>query len=208
MKIQAIADRMMQQNTFIIYDEQTKEAAVIDPSLNIKEELEYINKNNLKVNYILLTHGHADHIGDVLELKKITGAKIVASINEKELLNDASKNLSTEFYQEKIEFDADEYVNDRDKLKMGEHTFSFFFTPGHTPGGMCIRCENDMFTGDTLFNGSIGRTDLYGGDYNQMLKSLKKLSRMEDQIRIHPGHGPSSTLGEEKKSNYYMKLVV
>ena len=90
---------------------------------------------------------------------------------------------------------------------MGENTFSFFATPGHTKGGMCIRCGKDMFTGDTLFKDSIGRTDLYGGDYNQILKSLKKLSKMEDDITVYPGHGPATKLGIEKKVNYYMQYI-
>ena len=207
MKLEVLGDRMMQENTYVYYDEQTRQAVIVDPALNFKDAVDTIIRLDLDVKYILLTHGHADHIGDVEKLKEYTGAKIVAHIDEKEMLNDASKNLSVQFYPESIEFDADIYVKDRDKLKMGENTFSFFATPGHTKGGMCIRCGMDMFTGDTLFKDSIGRTDLYGGDYNQILKSLKKLSKMEDDITVYPGHGPATKLGIEKKVNYYMQLI-
>lgn len=208
MKIKVITDRMMEENTYVCYDENTLDAVVIDPSLNIDEEKKFIKDNNLNVKYIMLTHGHADHIGDVLELKKMTGAKILAHQDEKEMLNDASKNMSIQFFPVRVEFDADIYVTDREKLKLGDHTFSFIATPGHTKGGMCIRLGMDMFTGDTLFAGSIGRTDFYGGDYKQLLKSLKKLSKMENDLAVYPGHGPASTIGIEKQKNYYMKLVV
>nr|WP_297395799.1 MBL fold metallo-hydrolase [uncultured Peptostreptococcus sp.] len=208
MKIKVITDRMMEENTYVCYDENTLDAVVIDPSLNIDEEKKFIKDNNLNVKYIMLTHGHADHIGDVLELKKMTGAKILAHQDEKEMLNDASKNMSIQFFPVRVEFDADIYVTDREKLKLGDHTFSFIATPGHTKGGMCIRLGMDMFTGDTLFAGSIGRTDFYGGDYKQLLKSLKKLSKMENDLAVYPGHGPASTIGIEKEKNYYMKLVV
>ena len=208
MKIKVITDRMMEENTYVCYDENTLDAVLIDPSLNIDEEGGFIKDNNLNVKYIMLTHGHADHIGDVLELKKMTGAKILAHQDEKEMLNDASKNMSIQFFPVRVEFDADIYVTDREKLKLGDHTFSFIATPGHTKGGMCIRLGMDMFTGDTLFAGSIGRTDFYGGDYKQLLKSLKKLSKMENDLAVYPGHGPASTIGIEKEKNYYMKLVV
>ncbi|KGF13027.1 hydrolase [Peptostreptococcus sp. MV1] len=208
MKIKVITDRMMEENTYVCYDENTLDAVLIDPSLNIDEEKKFIKDNNLNVKYIMLTHGHADHIGDVLELKKMTGAKILAHQDEKEMLNDASKNMSIQFFPVRVEFDADIYVTDREKLKLGDHTFSFIATPGHTKGGMCIRLGMDMFTGDTLFAGSIGRTDFYGGDYKQLLKSLKKLSKMENDLAVYPGHGPASTIGIEKEKNYYMKLVV
>lgn len=208
MKLQVFIDNMMQENTYLYYDEDTKEGVVIDPSMNFEDEKSFIKDHGIDVKYIILTHSHADHIGDVDRLKKLTGAKLVANIEEKELLNDASKNMSNQFYSTPVELEADIYVYDKDKIKMGEHTFTFISTPGHTKGGMCVRCEMEMFTGDTLFRDSIGRTDLYSGDYNQMLKSLKKLSKMEDDLVIYPGHGPASTLGTEKINNYYMKLVV
>ncbi len=119
------------------------------------------------------------------------------------MLLDAKKNLSSDFYTEAIEFDADIYVSEGDELKVADQTLRFIDTPGHTSGGMCILCGNEMFTGDTLFAGSIGRTDLYGGDYEKMLKSLKKLSNLDASIKIYPGHGPASTIDVEKQSNYY-----
>nr|WP_314277319.1 MBL fold metallo-hydrolase [uncultured Peptostreptococcus sp.] len=208
MKIEVITDSMMGQNTYLCYDENTLEAVIIDPSLNIYEEKNLIKNKNLNLKYIILTHGHADHIGDVLELKKMTGAKVLAHQDEKEMLNDANINMSNQLFQSRIEFEADVYVSDREKLRVGDHTFSFIATPGHTKGGMCIRLGMEMFTGDTLFAGSIGRTDFYGGDYKVILKSIKKLSKMENDLVIYPGHGPSSTIGIEKQENYYMKLVV
>lgn len=208
MKLQVFIDGMMQENTYLYYDEDTKEGVVIDPSMNFEDEKSFIEDNGIDVKYIILTHSHADHIGDVERLKKLTGAKVVANIEEKELLNDASKNMSNQFYPTPVEIEADIYVTDKEKLRMGQHTFTFISTPGHTQGGMCVRCGMEMFTGDTLFKDSIGRTDLFSGDYNQMLKSLKKLSKMEDDLIIYPGHGPASTLGVEKVRNYYMKLVV
>ena len=207
MKIEVFIDSMMQENSYIYYDENTLEAVIIDPALCLEREAKFIKNKNLKVKYIILTHSHADHIADVEELKKITGAEVVANKNEREMLIDAKKNLSSDFYTSGIEFEADIYVSEGDELTRGKHKFTFIDTPGHTTGGMCIVNEDKIFTGDTLFMGSIGRTDLYGGDYEKMLNSLKKLSKLDGSMTIYPGHGPSSTIAAENKSNYYMKLV-
>lgn len=207
MKLEVFIDPMMQENSYLYYSEQTKEGLIIDPALCLDKEVEYIKENKVDLKYIILTHSHADHISDVLELKKLTDAKIVANRDEREMLIDSKKNLSGEFFGEGIEFEADIYVSEGDEIDFCGQKITFIDTPGHTTGGMCIRYKNKLFTGDTLFKGSIGRTDLYGGDYQKMLKSLKKLKQLDEDLKIYPGHGPSSTIGIEKKDNSYMKMV-
>ena len=204
MKIEKIVEPYFGENMYILIDEETKKCAVVDPGGASDKILNYIKVNSLELEYILLTHGHGDHIGAVNTIKSKTNAKVVAHNDEQELLNNNRKNLSYSMHCGPQELDADIYVHDKDKLELGNLKLSFIHTPGHTKGCMCIRVNDDMFTGDTLFAGSIGRTDLYGGDYRQIEKSLKKLSKFEDKVKIHPGHGPSSTLGIEKMSNPYM----
>lgn len=204
MKIEKIVEPYFGENMYILIDEETKKCAVVDPGGASDKILNYIKVNSLELEYILLTHGHGDHIGAVNTIKSKTNAKVVAHNDEQELLNDNRKNLSYSMHCGPQELDADIYVHDKDKLELGNLKLSFIHTPGHTKGCMCIRVNDDMFTGDTLFAGSIGRTDLYGGDYKQIEKSLRKLAKYEDKVKIHPGHGPSSTLGIEKMSNPYM----
>ena len=204
MIIDKIVEPYFGENMYILIDEETKKCAVVDPGGASDKILTYLKKNSLELEYILLTHGHGDHIGAVNYIKSKTNAKVIAHNDEQELLNDNRKNLSYSMHCGPQQLDADIYVNDKDKLELGNLKLSFIHTPGHTKGCMCIRVNDDMFTGDTLFAGSIGRTDLYGGDYRQIEKSLKKLSKFEDKVKIHPGHGPSSTLGIEKMSNPYM----
>ena len=204
MKIEKIVEPYFGENMYILIDEETKKCAVVDPGGASDKILNYIKRNSLELEYILLTHGHGDHIGAVNTIKSRTNAKVVAHNDEQELLNDNRKNLSYSMHCGPQELDADIYVKDKDKLELGNLKLSFIHTPGHTKGSMCIRVNDDMFTGDTLFAGSIGRTDFYSGDYKQIEKSLKKLSKFENNVRIHPGHGPSSTLGIEKMSNPYM----
>ena len=204
MKIEKIVEPYFGENMYILIDEETKKCAVVDPGGASDKILNYIKRNSLELEYILLTHGHGDHIGAVNTIKSRTNAKVVAHNVEQELLNDNRKNLSYSMHCGPQELDADIYVHDKDKLELGNLKLSFIHTPGHTKGCMCIRVNDDMFTGDTLFAGSIGRTDLYGGDYKQIEKSLRKLAKYEDKVKIHPGHGPSSTLGIEKMSNPYM----
>ena len=204
MKIEKIVEPYFGENMYILIDEETKKCAVVDPGGASDKILNYIRANALQLQYIILTHGHGDHIGAVNKIKSQTNVKVIAHNDEKELLNDNRKNLSYSMHCGPQELDADIYVHDKDKLELGNLKLSFIHTPGHTKGCMCIRVNDDMFTGDTLFAGSIGRTDLYGGDYRQIEKSLKKLSKFEDKVKIHPGHGPSSTLGIEKMSNPYM----
>ncbi len=124
---------------------------------------------------------------------------------EKELLNDKVKNASIRMYCGPKELDADIYVEDKEKIKMDDFTMTFIHTPGHTKGGMCIRIGENLFTGDTLFAGSIGRTDLYSANHSEMIKSLKKLSKYEDNLVVYPGHGPKSNLKREKINNMYMR---
>ena len=204
MIIDKIVEPYFGENMYILIDEETKKCAVVDPGGASDKILNYIKRNSLELEYILLTHGHGDHIGAVNTIKSRTNAKVVAHNDEQELLNDNRKNLSYSMHCGPQELNADIYVHDKEKLELGNLKLSFIHTPGHTKGSMCIRVNDDMFTGDTLFAGSIGRTDLYGGDYKQIEKSLRKLAKYEDKVKIHPGHGPSSTLGIEKMSNPYM----
>ena len=204
MIIETIEDRFMGENTYLLGDEKSSKCAIIDPGATLSDILSRVKKRNLTVEYIILTHGHADHIGTVKKLKEETNAKIVAHENERELLIDRKKNLSVRFPCGPQEFEADVYVKDKDKLAIGDLKVTFMHTPGHTPGGMCIKVGNHMFTGDTLFAGSIGRTDFYGGDFKQMNKSLNKLANQDDNIIIYPGHGPTSTIGKEKYMKPYM----
>lgn len=204
MIIETIEDRFMGENTYLLGDESSGKCAIIDPGATLNDILSRVRNRNFTVEYIILTHGHADHIGTVKKLKEETNAKIVAHENERELLIDRKKNLSVRFPCGPQEFEADVYVKDKDKLAIGDLKVTFIHTPGHTPGGMCVKVGNHMFTGDTLFAGSIGRTDFYGGDFKQMNKSLNKLANQDENIIIYPGHGPTSTIGKEKRMNPYM----
>lgn len=204
MIIEKFTDHLFGENTYLIADKNTREGAVIDPGGEIDDLMKFVEDNFINVKYIILTHGHGDHIGCVPNLKEATNACIIANSQEQEILLDKKKNLSYRMHCGSIEFDADKYVNDGDNMKLGELKLKFIHTPGHTKGGMCVKIENHMFTGDTLFAGSMGRTDLYSGDNNQMKKSLNRLKKYEDDIIVYPGHGPNTTIGIEKATNPYL----
>ena len=205
MILEKIVESGMGENTYIVGDNNTKKCIVVDPGARFIDIMNFVKKSDLSIEYIVLTHGHGDHITNVLALKEATGAKIVAHEDEREILNDKRKNLSASLPSNTVELDADIYVKDNDILKVGDMKLKFIHTPGHTPGSMCIKIGNHMLTGDTLFAGSIGRTDFYGGDYKKMEKSLKKLGKHDDDITIYPGHGPSSKLKTEKMTNPFMR---
>ena len=205
MILEKIVESRMGENTYVVGDEKTKKCIVVDPGANFVDIMSVVKKNNLKVEYIVLTHGHGDHIANLLKIKEATNAKIVAHEDEKEILLDKRKNLSASLPSNTVECDADVYVKDNDIIKIGDLKLKFIHTPGHTPGSMCIKFDKHMLTGDTLFAGSIGRTDFYGGDYKKMEKSLKRLKNQEDDIIVYPGHGPNSNMKTEKTTNPFMR---
>ncbi|WP_300279433.1 MBL fold metallo-hydrolase [Peptacetobacter sp.] len=204
MEIKRINDFYTSTNVYVLFDEETKEAAVVDPGGSPDVVIEYLKEEGLNLKYIILTHGHADHIGyvkNILDYKKVP---VVAHKDEKDMLNHCEHNLSNRMRCGKVEFDADIYVEDKDSLYLGKTKLGFIHTPGHTEGGMCIRTENNLITGDTLFKGSMGRCDLYGGDERKMKKSLNKIKKFENELAVYPGHGDPTVLGNEKQNNPYL----
>ena len=196
MKLMQLCVGMVRTNCYIVYDEATREAAVIDPGENAKSILHAVNEEQLNVRYVLLTHAHFDHTG---ALKALHSALPAVPIYVHPADSDNARNMShgnlvyTDTYQE------------GDTVKLGALEFTVLETPGHTPGSVCLRCGSALFSGDTLFAGSCGRTDFEGGSAGQMLASLRRLGGIPENLTVCPGHGEPSTLDRERSSNFYMQ---
>lgn len=193
-------------NCYIIADDRTKEAIVVDPGGDFDDIANLIQKEELHVKYILLTHGHGDHIGALADVKQVTGALIGIHANDAEMLADPAKNMSPQTVGTAVSAKADLLLEDGQQLTFGDQTLTVIHTPGHTRGGICFRIDDFVITGDTLFRASVGRSDLHGGNQNQLIKSIKtKLFTLPDQTDVYPGHGAASTIAYEKKVNPYVR---
>ncbi len=188
-------------NCYIVEDEDTKETMVIDPGGEPSEILEMLNILEAKVKYIYLTHCHADHIGAVTEIKNKKGGKILIHRDDADGLNDENINLSECINMGEIELEPDSRVDDGDLIHVGNLEFKVIHTPGHTKGGTSLFCEQEglLFSGDTLFRGTWGRTDLPTSSFKAIINSItKKLLILPEETIVYPGHGKSTVIKEEK----------
>lgn len=188
-----------QANCCLVYDESGR-AVVIDPGDEAARLLAKIRENGLQVEAILLTHAHFDHIGAVQALQHETGAPLYVHEAEQKALTNPVYSMVTE----PLSFVADHVLRDNDTVTVESMTLTVLHTPGHTEGSVCYLCENTLFAGDTLFAGSVGRTDFAGGSFTALRESLVRLSALPDQVVVVPGHGAETTIGAEKRSNPFM----
>ena len=193
-------------NTYIVFNENSNECAVIDPGDGF-ERIEYeLQKNNLTPTGIILTHSHFDHVGSLQELKQKYGCPIYLHRDDVEMLGDSVKNLSSHFCDEPIEIYNPEYqLSDNDTFEVAGLKFKTIHTPGHVKGCAVYRCENILFTGDTLFEGCCGRCDLWSSNASDMRKSLDRLFTLDDNLKVLSGHGNPTTIGEQR--NFYKYFI-
>ncbi len=194
-------------NCYVIGCENTKQGVIVDPGGDAQRIMQTVAKNGLDIKYIILTHGHFDHIGALQEVKEQTKAPVAIHGEDAHMLQDPGKSLAALTGQNQGAVDPDILLKDGDVLKVGDLTLGIIHTPGHTAGGICIKIGRDvLISGDTLFEGSIGRTDLPSGDYDSLINSIKtKLMVLEEGTKVYPGHGGATTIAGEKKSNPFIK---
>ncbi len=191
-------------NCYVLADDITKEAVIIDPADNADGLMNEIDKKGYKLQKILLTHGHIDHILAADEIRKRLNIPIYAHEAEKVVLEDAQMNLSLMIFRKNITLKADVFVKEGDIINFGSNELEVINIPGHTPGGICFYSKKDniLIAGDTLFYMSIGRTDFPGGNYNDLVNSINdKLFKLPENTKVFPGHGNSTDIGTEKKEN-------
>ena len=191
----------LETNCYLVTNEQTLESVVIDPGDESNTILDYLESNHLKCKSIFLTHGHFDHVGAVDAIQEETGSTVY--MNAK----DDAKNMHSFHFPFTLPENG-RYYDDGDIITVAGIDFTILSTPGHTPGSVVILAEDALFTGDTLFRGSCGRTDLDGGNMEEMLQSLKKICLLEGDYEVYPGHMDCSSLIRERNFNYYCRAAM
>lgn len=208
MKIVTLEVGYLPTNCYILCDDATGKAAVIDPGFESGRVLDALQETGCTAQYLILTHGHFDHATEAWRVLEATGAKLVADAAEEKLLADPLLSLydspmcpvSGDFHP----LAADIWVSDGDTLPLGSLTLAFLHTPGHTGGCCCIRCGDAVFTGDTIFRRCVGRTDMPTGSTSDILRSARRIAQLPGDYTLYPGHGEKTTLAYERENNFYM----
>jgi hydroxyacylglutathione hydrolase len=198
----------LQCNCSILGDETTREAMVVDPGDDIAEVLAIIQKHNLQVRQIVITHAHIDHVGGAMKLRQATGAPILMNQNDYALVKMLDVQAAWLGMAPPGEVKIDRSMEEGDKVEAGPLVANVIHTPGHTEGSVCLffPAQQKLIAGDTLFAGSIGRTDLPGGSFDKIMRSLnEKVLALPDETVVVPGHGPLTTIGDERESNPFLK---
>lgn len=203
MQVECLIVSMFSTNCYIVSCPETKEAVVIDPGADGAAISDRLKNMGLRLTYILNTHGHVDHIGANNRLKEEYKVPILLSEEDLDLYKNPGFGLRLVLRRQP---DPDRFIKEGDKIHFGNNSFKVIETPGHTPGGLCFLLNDAVFCGDTLFAGSIGRTDLAGGSYDTLINSIKqKLLTLPQSTNVYTGHGPQTTIGDEIKANPFLK---
>lgn len=193
-------------NCYILKDDNSSAGLVIDPGGNPERIMPYIVENGIDVKMIVNTHGHWDHIGAVDELRELLEVKLAIHRQDADMLTSARGNLSAFMGANGVMKPAEVLLENGDIIEFGSCKLKVIHTPGHTVGGICLYDGEDvLFSGDTLFYGSVGRTDFPGGSMQELIKSIRNsLAEVADSAVVYPGHGPATNMGEERRSNPYL----
>lgn len=205
MQIKTVVVGMLHTNCYLAADEEQKVCAVIDPGTASERILKAAEEEGWRVTHILLTHGHFDHVLAVPAIQRKTGAKLYVSKNDEWMLDPNVARHAAYVREEYAAPRVDAYLKEGESFRVGSLEFSVLETPGHTAGSVCLLCGDKMFSGDTLFCESCGRTDLETGNMDSMLRSLKKLALLPGDYHVYPGHEAATTLSHEREENYIMQ---
>ncbi|MDZ7315520.1 MAG: MBL fold metallo-hydrolase [candidate division KSB1 bacterium] len=205
MATQVIVVGPLQVNCFVVACEATHQALIIDPGDEPTKILHYLSQNRLTADYILLTHGHFDHLGAAAELARRTGASVLAHPADQVLIEQASMHAALFGLPPPEPVQVDQWLTHGQIIEWGQLKGRVMETPGHSPGSISLLVDNQVFVGDVLFSRSIGRTDLPGGSYETLIRSIKEvLMALPDEVVVHCGHGPSTTIGRERRFNPFI----